>query len=116
PAGQQQDLCSPPVVGGYLGTENQAIRVQLIDQTHFTWGFDNAGPLYRVTLGPDDQNRPRQVTLLTSPKDQAHWPTSGQVVEILPWSAVLANGEKVAEVSGFLARVAGAYNPDNQKL
>ena len=35
------DLCSPPVAGGYLGAENQAIRVQLVDSSHFTWGLNN---------------------------------------------------------------------------
>ena len=44
------DLCSPPQPGGYLGAENQAIRVQMVDATHYTWGFDNAAPLYRVQV------------------------------------------------------------------
>ena len=39
------DLCSPPVNGGYLGAENQAIRVQITGANQFTWGFDNGAPL-----------------------------------------------------------------------
>jgi hypothetical protein len=46
------DLCAPPQPGGYLGAENQAVRVQTVDATHYTWGFDNAAPLYRVQAGP----------------------------------------------------------------
>ncbi len=103
-------LCSPPVAGGYLGAENQALRVQIVDQTHFTWGFDNAAPLYRVKVDLV-AGLLTKVTMLTEPKDQAHWPTAGQVVEFLPWSTVLPNNEKTAEISGFLTRVASSYDP-----
>jgi hypothetical protein len=110
------DLCSPPVAGGYLGAENQAIRVQLVDQAHFTWGFDNAAPLYRINIGPNNVNQVRKITMITEPKDQAHWPVAGQIVEILPWSAELANGEKLAEGHGFLARIDTPYDPDTHEL
>jgi hypothetical protein len=110
--GKKDDLCSPSVIGGYLGAENQAIRVQIVDGGHLTWGFDNASPLYRVTIGADRTT----VTLQTEPKDQAHWMQSGQAVEILAWSAVLPNGEKLAEISGHLTTVAGAYDPDLHTL
>ena len=50
--------------------------------------------------------------MLTEPKDQYHWPLSNQVVEILPWSAVLSNGEKVAEQMGHLTKVESSYDPD----
>ena len=107
------DLCSPPVSSGYLGAENQAIRVQLTDATHFTWGFDNAAPLYRVQVS----NNGATITMLTEPKDQAHWPLSGQVVELLQWTAVLPNKEKLAsQGGGFPARVASSYNPDTKSF
>ena len=54
--------------------------------------------------------------MLTVPKDQAHFPLEGQVIELLPWSALLSNGQKNAELSGFLAKVDGSYNPDTQDL
>jgi hypothetical protein len=110
--GSSTDLCSPGVAGGYLGAENQAIRVQLVDASHFTWGFDNASPLYRVTIGADNVT----TTLLTEPKDQAHWPLADQIVEILPWSAVLPNGEKLAEIQGQLRRVSDSYDPDTHVM
>jgi hypothetical protein len=111
-AGVTDDLCSPSVVGGYLGAENQVIRVQIVDGTHLTWGFDNGSPLYRVTVAADGKT----VTVETEPKDQAHWMQSGQTVEILAWSAVLPNGEKLAELTGHLTTVAGAYDPDLHTL
>ncbi len=110
------DLCSPPVNGGYLGAENQAIRVQIVGTNQFTWGFDNGAPLYRVKLLPDSTGALRRIHMLTTPKDQAHYPLEGQVVELLPWSALLSNGQKNAELSGFLAKVNGGYNPDTQDL
>lgn len=112
PAGTDPiDLCTPLVAGGYLGAENQAIRVQLRPGgTTFTWGFDNASSLYRATVSGGT------VTLLTEPKDHLHWPLAGQIVEILPWGAVLPNGEKLAEADGHIARVSGSYDPDTHQL
>lgn len=107
--GVSGDLCSPAIAGGYLGAENQTIRVQLVDprSNTLTWGFDNGAPTYRVTVGGDR----RTITFEVDPRDEAHWPTSGQVVEILPWSAKLANGELLAEETGFLAKVATGFDP-----
>lgn len=107
-SGLPEDLCMPVAAGGYLGAENQAIRLQLIDDSHFTWGFDDAAPLYRVTVSADGKT----VHMLTEPKDQHHWPLTNQVIEILPWSAVLPNGEKIAEINGHLTKVESSYNPD----
>lgn len=106
------DLCSPNQPGGYLGAENQAIRVQMVDATHFTWGYDNAAPLYRVQLSADNVT----LTLLNQPRDAAHWPLKDQVVELLPWSAALVNGECIAELSGHLCKVSVSYNPDDHTL
>ncbi|HRI61427.1 MAG TPA: DUF6519 domain-containing protein, partial [Saprospiraceae bacterium] len=111
-SGAADDLCTPNAAGGYLGAENQAIRVQFTDRDHLTWGFDNAAPLYRVTVSANGA----EVRMLTEPKDQYHWPLSGQVVEILDWSAVLSNGEKVASTKGFMSKVSGSYNPDTGKF
>jgi len=111
------DLCSPSVQSGYLGAENQAIRVQIgsVGNT-LRWGFDNASPLYRVIVTTDNTGA-QVVRFLQLPKDEAHWPLAGQVVELLPWSAVLPNGEKVAETDGgFLADVTAAYDPNTQTI
>jgi hypothetical protein len=106
------DLCSPFVAGGYLGAENQAIRVQLTQGNRLTWGFDNASRLYRVTLGPGLKD----VKLQVDPKDPTHWPLAGQTVELLPWAALLPNGEKLAAWSGHVDTVATSYDPDFRTL
>lgn len=112
--GENGDLCTPAVAEGYLGAENQAIRVELLDDERIVWGFDNGAPLYRAreTADADDV-----VVLLTEPKDEAHRPRPGQVVELLPWGAVLVNGEKVADdlEPGFFAFVE-SYDPETGRL
>lgn len=115
PGSDPEDLCNPPIAGGYLGAENQAIRVQLVDAGHLTWGFNNASPLYRVTI-ESDGGQQKVVVMQTQPKDQAHWPLAGQIVEILPWSAVLPNLEKVSEIRGHLSRVESSFNPDQGRF
>ena len=106
------NLCSPPTPGGYLDAENQALRVQMVDATHYTWGYDNAAPLYRVLIGADNLT----LSMATLPKDAAHWPLQGQVVEVLAWSAALPNRQRVAELSGHLSKVALSYDPNTNVL
>ncbi|GEM_PF-1394620 len=107
--GVDDDLCDPPRAGGYLGAENQAIRVQLVDNGTFTWGFNNATPAYRVSLSADRT----KVTLITPPRDEYSMPVVGQVIEILPWGARLSNGEKTAALSGHLTRIT-AVDPSDE--
>ena len=110
------DLCEPAIPPGYSGVENQAIRVQVIERFRLLWSYDNAAPLYRVRTS-DDPNA-TVVEFLTQPRDQAHYPVAGQVFEILPFGARLANGEFTADYpiafnigGGVLARVLDAYDP-----
>src|SRR6266487_1095939 len=104
-AGQtQDDLCSPSAQPGFLGAENQALRVELMDGAHLLWAYDNGAPLYRVNVNKVDQsNNQTELALLTVPADTDHWPVQGQTVELLAWSAKLANGEPIAEIRGPLA-------------
>jgi hypothetical protein len=105
------DLCTPAIGGGYLGAENQTIRVQMTSATTFTWGLDNGAPIYRATSGGAGN---ATITLGTDPRDQAHWTSPGQLVEVVPYGARLPNKEKLAERQGFFTRVVGAYDPDHR--
>ena len=108
--GLTQDPCKPNVIQGYLGAENQTIRVALTATDRFIWGFDNAAPLYRVqVLAKDGQFV--TIKFLTPPRDQASEPLKGQVVEIIPWGALLPNQEKIAELQGYLSTVQISYDP-----
>lgn len=107
-----EDLCKPKATAGFLGAENQTIRVALTAPDQFIWGYDNASPLYRVQV-LSLKGALVKIKFLTQPRDQAAQPLKGQAVEILPWSALLPNQEKVAELRGHLATVTTSFNPDD---
>jgi hypothetical protein len=108
-----EDPCNPKVTAGFLGAENQTIRVQLTAINRFIWGYDNASPYYRVQVLEEE---PVKIRFLTLPRDQAAQPLKGQAVEILPWSALLPNQEKVAELQGHLATVATSFDPEEKTI
>ncbi|MCM1982221.1 DUF6519 domain-containing protein [Lyngbya confervoides] len=113
PNGVTEDPCRPAVSSGYLGADNQTIRVQLTAPDRFLWSYDNAAPLYRVQV---DANDLTQVRFLTLPRDQEAQPLAGQAVEIIPWGALLPNQEKIAELQGQFFTIASSYDPTTQTL
>jgi len=121
--GEGDDLCQPSSITGYLGADNQAIRVQVIDTDKFIWSYDNASPLYRIELPVEAEADVYTITFLTPPADQAHHPLVGQVLELLPWGAELGNDEKAADHpiapglgGGLYARVKTPYDPTTGTL
>src|SRR5262249_33247885 len=82
--GGSSDPCEPAAQGGYLGADNQLIRVQISgfdaasNQYTFVWGYDNASFLYRV-----DVVDPQTLRLQSRPADAFHQPRAGQAVEVL---------------------------------
>ncbi len=103
--------CAPDDVGRYLGAENQAIRIMLAAPNSYVWGLDNASPLYRVQVGEAADNMV-PIRMITEPRDEAHWPLTGTVVEFVPWSALLDNNEKCGAHVGVFLRVVDGYDPD----
>ncbi|MCW3097920.1 MAG: hypothetical protein JWL77_3538 [Chthonomonadaceae bacterium] len=97
--------------GGYIGEENQLIRVQISAPDRFVWGFDNASFLYRADV-VDAQT----LHLRSRPVDAYHQPRAGQAVELLRPGAKLPNGALVAEPNGFVAVLTSPYDPDTQTL
>ena len=75
--------------GGYLGAENQMIRVMVtsVDATTgvptIVWGFDDASFLYRVQTAVPDVSGDTTLTLASAPVDSYHYPQWGQAVELL---------------------------------
>lgn len=128
-AGGFTDPCDPIATGGYLGAENQLIRVQIgLGSTAnapnarvVVWGYDNASFMYRVAaVRPNG----RMLQLTRDPPDAFHIPGTGQVVEILRTALVLETDPDttdplhqrtivrcVAEPVGVLARLAQPYGP-----
>src|SRR5271166_4295917 len=78
PSGPPPDACEPTASAGYLGAENQLIRVRLTSQNEFVWGFDDSSFFYRVDV-IDNQT----LRLQTPPVDSFHQPRANQAIEIL---------------------------------
>lgn len=119
PTGPKPDLCNPQAQGGYLGADNQLIRVQISGtdkasgNPKFVWGFDDASFLYRLDL---DSNNKQLLHLQSRPVDASHQPQAQQAVEVLRSAAELSNGEYVASLSGVVLTLDKAYNPDTQMI
>jgi hypothetical protein len=132
PAGST-DPCDPVATGGYLGAENQLIRVKWAPSAPgstsgtLIWGFDDASFIYRAS---SDQTG-TLLTLTRSPPDAYHFPGAGQYVEVLRTTALIGTSASqqaeddgtvvprcVAEQTGFVTTLAVAYDPttSNQTL
>lgn len=106
--------------GGYLGPNNQLIRVQVTRVDHdgvpvLVWGYDNASFLYRLSSSVASGSR-TVLRLAAAPVDAYHQPREHQVVEVLRSAAVLPDDACVAAAAGQVARVAAAYDPDSREI
>jgi hypothetical protein len=95
PAGPA-DPCCPPAQGGYLGADNQLVRVTVTSydsKAHtgtLLWGWNNASFLYRATR-VDPTANPQILTLSPAPVDPEHMPQINQVIEVLRSTMELGN-------------------------
>jgi hypothetical protein len=98
PATTAFNPCDPVVQEGYLGAENQTIRVQIAKQDadnkpRLLWGYENASVLYRITA-----DGTTTIKLDQGPVDGYHTLKPGQVVEILHSAAKLPDGADLSDV------------------
>jgi Family of unknown function (DUF6519)/IPT/TIG domain len=113
--------CQPVATGGYLGAENQMIRVMVTSAGTGTptivWGFDDASFLYRVqSASYDSSSGNTTVTLASAPVDSYHYPVAGQAVELLRDAAALTDADYIASATGFVAPLAASYDPASTQL
>ncbi|HET9080120.1 MAG TPA: DUF6519 domain-containing protein [Trebonia sp.] len=116
PGGAEQ----PADHGGYLGPNNQLIRVRIarVDDDGvpvLVWGYDNASFLYRLSSSVTSASH-TILRLATAPVDAYHQPREHQVVEVLRSAAVLTADACVAAAVGQVTRVAVAYDPDSREV
>jgi hypothetical protein len=115
--------CEPSSTGGYLGAENQLVRVQIVrtgqDGTvDLVWGYDDASSLYRVSA---DASTNPVLTLDRTPVDDFHRPRAGQAVQALRATAELAGTDGVIEgyvaaLGGQVGVLAAPYDPDTKTV
>ena len=97
PAPADPEPCEPTAQSGFLGAENQLIRVQVTGDRSLLWGYDNASFLYRGVLQPDR----RTIELGGLPVDVFHRPGPGQWVEVLEVAVDLGDDERIAAGHGL---------------
>jgi hypothetical protein len=126
PAGPA-DPCCPPAQGGYLGADNQLIRVTVTSydpKAHtgtLLWGWNNSSFLYRATL-VDPTATPQILTLSPAPVDSAHMPQTNQTIEVLHSTMVLgdpADLNFIAAPEGEVVTLASAgtvFEPTTNQL
>jgi len=137
------DPCQPQAQSGYLGADNQLIRVQIVDPARNmptppppppvpaaapaairTLSTGAAATPGNLLWGYDDASFLYRIDVINSttlhlqsaPVDAFHQPRAGQAVELLLPAVQLSNGEFMAAPTGFVTTVAGAYNPDTQNV
>lgn len=111
------DPCTPAAAGGYLGADNQMVRVTVTDYDNakksgtLLWGWNNASLLYRASM-----TDPLTLTLINVPVDEEHAPQQGQMVEILRSTLNLGDGNFIAAHEGFVTSLAEAYSFDTGEI
>ncbi len=128
PPADPPNLCSPEIVSGYLGAENQLLRVQVAAPTApastpdtVLWAFDNASALYKVVniTVVDADDKLVAFDLAGTPVDAHHFPRAGQVAELLGAAVRLGPGGEdgyIAELTGTPYRITGAYDPTKRRF
>lgn len=110
----------PADQGGYLGPNNQLIRVQIagLDEDGvpmLVWGYDNASFLYRLSSSVISPSH-TTLRLASPPVDDYHQPREHQVVELLRSASPLTDGDYIAAAVGMVVRVSTAYDPDSREV
>ena len=114
--------CQPTASGGYLGAENQMIRVMVtgVDTSGapaVVWGFDDASFLYRVQAAAyDPGSGTTTVTLASAPPDPYHFPVPGQAVELLRDAVQLTGTDYIASPAGFVSTLTAGFAPAVRSL
>jgi hypothetical protein len=120
PPTQSTDPCCPPAQGGYLGSDNQLVRVAVASFSAgsgtLLWGWNNASFLYRAKVVS-----PQVLRLTQTPIDASHTPQPGQAIEILRTTMVLGNvadDDYVAARNGLVVTLGTGtiYDPVSQQL
>lgn len=114
--GGGSDPCEPAAQGGYLGADNQLIRVQVVSSDgtkggKLIWGFDDASSLYRVQVVGE-----KTLRLEARPPDALHNPREGQAVEVLRTAVRLDTADFIASDRGEIFTLAESYAPDSQDV
>lgn len=111
------DICEPEARSGYLGADNQLIRLQIsgfdpaTNKYQLIWGFDNAAFLYRAKVVNKNT-----LCLQSRPVDDFHRPRANQAVEVLRSAAKLSNADYIAATTGVVTTLRTDYDADKREV
>ncbi len=111
PVAPPDDECEPTAQAGFLGAENQLIRVQMTGDRSLLWGYDNASFLYRGRV----QAGRTSIELIGHPVDAFHQPRPDQWVEVLDIAVQLDAGERLAAAVGVPFQLS-SYDADRNMI
>ena len=103
------DPCEPTAQAGFLGPENQLIRLQVTSDGSLLWGYDNASFLYRGTVQPSRT----AIALAEKPVDTFHRPRPRQWVEVLDVAVQLEGNDRMAAAVGVPFELDGYDGDEN---
>ena len=108
------DVCEPDAQGGYLGADNQIIRVQISaikdNGGKLIWGYNNASFLHR--LKPLASAASTTLELISTPVDNYHAPSANRVSEVLRCALQLPGDPAVDVVRrDYVAAHTGVVTP-----
>jgi hypothetical protein len=119
------NVCDPTAQGGYLGADNQLIRVQISavgsGGGKLLWGYNNASFLHRAKLPAPNA---AELDLLTTPVDSYHAPQANHPIEILRCAMQLSDDasvnvfdrDYVAASTGLVVTPTAAISEDLKSL
>ncbi len=108
PTQSNNNPCDPASVGGYLGPDNQLVRLRVTTiggQLNVVWSYDDASFLYRVNQVSADG---LSLSLTSDPPDAMHFPMAGQWVEVLSAAAVFGDTTAAPPTFHYVAEPGGA--------
>lgn len=121
--GANDKPCEPSVEQGYLGSENQLIRVQVSSAPGapgtLLWAFDDASSLYRVTSFTTSEANGGTTTfvLASPPVDAHHAPRAGFRIEVLRSTAWLESPDDyIAAATGEVFTLTALYDAEAESV
>lgn len=109
--------CDPPAASGYLGADNQMLRVQVVafdgatGKGKLLWAYHNGSTLYRCRVLDAST-----IELQSRPVSSEYQPRVGGVVQVLMSAAELGEGAYAAALTGHWATLSAAYDADTRRI
>ncbi|MEK6675540.1 MAG: DUF6519 domain-containing protein [Planctomycetota bacterium] len=109
-------VCDPPAQSGYLGADNQMIRVQITEYKadgtgKLIWGYNNASTLYQAKVTSN-----KTLELSSTPISPEHTPRVGQTVQVLLGAAFLGDGAYAAALNGHVTTLSANFDAETKQV